>query len=314
MATDENQAIYRRFVDDIINDGRYELIPELFDAGYTDHSAPPGAPGGFAGVEAVFRMFRGGFPDVHFTIQTMLSEGDKVATRVTGSGTHGGAFMGIPPSGKQATWASHGIFRVRDGRIVEHWGQPDILALLAQIGGIPASAGIGPPLDTSHLRTRPDIPPPDPHDPALLEAHRQAVGWVHDTAFSAGDVSLAARYVAADYVDHPPARPYNVALSGPASLTETVAAFRVAFPDLVTRCEDMVADGNRVAARAMWTGTHRGDFFGIAPTGKTFAVEGISFFRFDGDQFVEGFGTWDAVAFMQQLGMMPGPDATRDER
>jgi steroid delta-isomerase-like uncharacterized protein len=309
VSADENKEIYKQFVERVINEGRYELIPDLFDPGYLDHSAPPGAPGGLGGVAGVFRMFRGGFPDVHFTIRTMLSEGDKVATRVTGTGTQTGPFMGLPPSGRQATWASHGIFRVRGGKIVEHWGQPDILALLSQIGGIPASANVGPPLDTSHLRTRPDIPPPDPHDPALIDQHKRAVSWVHDLAFSRGELGLAEEYVAADYVDHPPARPYQVALSGPASLIEDVAAFRNAFPDLVTACVDMVAEGNQVAARATWTGTHQGDFFGIAPTGKTFAVEGINFFRFDGGQFVERFGTWDVVAFMQQLGVMPEPTA-----
>ena len=78
------KELYRRFVEEIINGGKYELIPEIFDPGYLDHSAPPGAPGGLGGVEAVFKMFRGGFPDVHFDINTMLSEGDKVATRVSG--------------------------------------------------------------------------------------------------------------------------------------------------------------------------------------------------------------------------------------
>ena len=309
MSGDDDKRIYERFVGDIINGGHYELIPELFDPGYLDHSAPPGAPGGFAGVEGVFRMFRGGFPDVHFDIRTMLSEGDKVATRVTGSGTQDGPFMGTPPSGKKAAWGSHGIFRVAGGKIVEHWGQPDILALLTQIGAIPASAGIGPPLDTSHLPRRPDVPPANPKDPALIAEHRRLTTWVHDVAFTGGDVSLAEQYVAADYVDHPPARPYQVALSGPASLIEDVAAFRAAFPDLVTTCEDMVAEGNEVAARARWTGTHQGDFFGLAPTGKTFSVEGINFFRFADGQFVERFGTWDVLAFMQQLGVMPEPTA-----
>ena len=91
---DAKKTLYRRFVEDIINGGRYELIPEIFDPGYLDHSAPPGAPGGLGGVEAVFRMFRGGFPDVHFDIKSMLAEGDKVATRVSGSGTNDGEFMG----------------------------------------------------------------------------------------------------------------------------------------------------------------------------------------------------------------------------
>ena len=309
MSGDDDKRIYERFVGDIINGGQYELIPELFDPGYLDHSAPAGAPGGFAGVEGVFRMFRGGFPDVHFDIRTMLAEGDKVATRVTGSGTQDGAFMGTPPSGKKAAWGSHGIFRVAGGKIAEHWGQPDMLALLTQIGAIPASAGIGPPLDTSGLAVRPDVAPADPKDPALLAEHKRLSAWAHEVAFSRGDLSAATTYIAADYVDHPPARPYQVAVSGPDSLIEDVGAFRSAFPDLRVGAEDMVAEGNQVAVRGRWQGTHRGDFFGIPPTGRPFDVGGINFFRFADGQFVERFGTWDVLTFMQQLGLMPGPTA-----
>jgi steroid delta-isomerase-like uncharacterized protein len=238
-------------------------------------------------------------------IQSSLAEGDKVATRVTGTGTHLGAFMGIPPSGKRATWASHGIFRVRDGKIAEHWGYPDMLALLSQIGGIPESAGVGAPADTSSLTPRPNVPPPNAHDPAMLAEHKRLVEWVHEAAFSKGDLSLAERYVAADYVDHPPARPYYVALAGPRSLIEDVAAFRTGFPDLTSSSLDMVAEGNEVAVLGRWAGTHRGDFFGIPPTGKPVELKGINFFRFADGQFVERFGTWDVVALIQELGLTP---------
>lgn len=304
---DPKKTLYRRFVEDIINGGKYELIPEIFDPGYVDHSAPPGAPGGLGGVEAVFRMFRGGFPDVHFDIKSMLAEGDKVATRVSGSGTHDGAFMGIAPTGKKATWGSHGIFRVADGKIVEHWGQPDILALLAQIGGIPPEAGVGPPADTSHLTPHPDVPPDDPHDPAMLAEHKRLTLWAHEVAISTGDVSLAETYIAPDYVDHPPARPYVISVSGPSSLVDDVREFRAAFPDLENKVLDMVAEGNEVCSLGRWTGTHEGSFFGIPPTGKRMDVLGMNFFRFADGRFVERYGTWDVLTMMQQLGLMPGP-------
>lgn len=306
MSRDSNKALYERFVGEIINDGDYRQIPDVFDPAYVDHSTPPGAPGGLAGVEAVFRMFRGGFPDVHFTIQTMLAEGDKVATRVTGVGTHQGEFFGVAPTGIRATWASHGIFRVQGGKIIEHWGQPDLLALLAQIGGIPPEAGVGPPADTSHLSVHPVDEPADPHDAQLLERNKRAAAWAHEVAFTMGDLSEAPRYLAADYVDHPPARPYQVSLTGPSSLIEDVQAFRSAFPDLLTTAEDLVAEGNEVAVRGRWRGTHRAEFFGLPATDRTFDVQGINFFRFADGQFVERFGTWDVLTFMQQLGLMPG--------
>jgi predicted ester cyclase len=85
----------------------------------------------------VFSAFRTGFPDVKFTIDDMVSQGDIVATLVHGEGTQTGQFMNIPATGKHAKWRSVGFFRVRDGKIVEHWGIPDMLGLLIQLGVIP---------------------------------------------------------------------------------------------------------------------------------------------------------------------------------
>ena len=82
-------------------------------------------------------MFRTGFPDVKFTIDQMIGEGNYVATLVHGEGTHTGQFIAFPPSGKHAVWRSVGFFRIEDGKIREHWGIPDLLGLLIQIGVIP---------------------------------------------------------------------------------------------------------------------------------------------------------------------------------
>jgi steroid delta-isomerase-like uncharacterized protein len=136
MAGEEYKAIYRRFVEEVVNGGNFDIIDELYAPDYVDHAAPPGAPGGTAGVKAIMGMFRTAFPDVHFTIQLMVAEGDIVATFVSGEGTNDGPFMGRPASGKHAKWNSTGFFRVRDGRIVEHWGVPDLLAIMTQIGAI----------------------------------------------------------------------------------------------------------------------------------------------------------------------------------
>jgi steroid delta-isomerase-like uncharacterized protein len=135
--SEANKAVYRRMVDEVVNQGHFEVIKELFHPDYLDHSAPPGMPNGFDSVQAVFSAFRTGFPDVKFTIDDMVSQGDIVATLVHGEGTQTGQFMNIPATGKHAKWRSVGFFRVRDGKIVEHWGIPDMLGLLIQLGVIP---------------------------------------------------------------------------------------------------------------------------------------------------------------------------------
>jgi steroid delta-isomerase-like uncharacterized protein len=134
---DPKKAIYQRMVDEVVNKGNFDVVEELFDPGYVDHGAPPGSPAGLEGVKAIFGMFRTAFPDVKFTVDQMVSQDDIVATLVHGEGTQDGPFMGIPPSGKHAVWRSVGFFRVKDGKIVEHWGIPDLLGLLIQIGVIP---------------------------------------------------------------------------------------------------------------------------------------------------------------------------------
>jgi predicted ester cyclase len=132
-----NKNVYRRVVDEVVNQGLFDVVDQLFEPTYVDHGAPPGLPQGLAGVKAVFGMFRTGFSDVHFTIDDMVAQDDIVATLVHGEGTNDGPFMGMPPTGRHARWRSVGFFRVRDGKIVEHWGIPDLLGLMIQLGVIP---------------------------------------------------------------------------------------------------------------------------------------------------------------------------------
>jgi predicted ester cyclase len=136
-SVEANKDVYRRMVEEVVNQGNFDVVDELFHPDYVDHAAPPGSPPGLEGVKGVFRMFRGGFPEVKFTIDQMIGEGNYVATLVHGEGTQTGQFIEFPPSGKHAVWRSVGFFRVEDGLIREHWGIPDLLGLLIQIGVIP---------------------------------------------------------------------------------------------------------------------------------------------------------------------------------
>ena len=135
-----NKAVYERMVNEIVNQGKFEVVDEIFHPDYVDHVAPPGTTPGLEGVKEIFAMFRTGFPDVKFNIDNMVGEGSYVATLVHGEGTHTGQFIAFPPSGKHAVWRSVGFFRVEDGLIREHWGIPDLLGLLIQIGVIPPPA------------------------------------------------------------------------------------------------------------------------------------------------------------------------------
>jgi predicted ester cyclase len=138
VSTDENKRLYHQFVE-TLNSGDIDAAGAFFADDYVEHSAAPGLPPGAEGVKIVFRMFRTAFPDVEFTIDDLVAEGDKLATLVSGRGTHEGPFMDIEPTGRKATWVAYGINRYENGKIKEHWGLPDIMGIMRQLGGGPGA-------------------------------------------------------------------------------------------------------------------------------------------------------------------------------
>ena len=78
------------------------------------------------------------FPDLHFTVEDLIAEGDKVVARLTASGAQQGVFMGISPTGKRTTVTAIDIIRIAGGKFVEHWLEMDTLGLLHQLGVVPA--------------------------------------------------------------------------------------------------------------------------------------------------------------------------------
>ena len=137
VSAEDNKALVRRFVDEVQSGGNIDLIDEICSPEFVNHSPPPGIPADCEGIKILTAMFRGAFTDSHFTIENMVAEGDKVATRKTFHGTHGGDFMGMPPTGRVVSMGLIDIVRVSDGRVVEHWAMGDSLGLMQQLGVIP---------------------------------------------------------------------------------------------------------------------------------------------------------------------------------
>ena len=137
MSTEENKALVRRFVDKVQSKGNIDAIDELCAPEFVNHSAPPRVPSDREGVKQVTAMFRQASPDSYFTVEDMVAEGDKVATRKTFHGTHQGTFMGIPPTGQQVSIGLIDVVRVADGKVVEHWSMGDNLGMMQQLGVIP---------------------------------------------------------------------------------------------------------------------------------------------------------------------------------
>lgn len=140
---DQNKAVVRQFVEEVQSQHRLELIDQLIASEYNDHATGPGIIPGREGFKQFFGMMLSSFPDLHATIHDQIAEGDKVVTRKTIRGTHKGVFRGIPPTGKQIELDVIDIFRVANGKIVEHWMQADFLGLLQQVGEVPAPGTSG---------------------------------------------------------------------------------------------------------------------------------------------------------------------------
>ena len=142
--SDQNKAVARRFLDQVFNSARPEVIDELFSHDYVDHSAPPSQPPGPGGARQMYDVFRTAFPDLRVELHDVLGDDDLVAFRATFSGTSQGPLMGAPPTGKPVQLESMIFLRVRDGRIVERWEQADLLGLMLQLGVV-SQAGPGGP-------------------------------------------------------------------------------------------------------------------------------------------------------------------------
>jgi steroid delta-isomerase-like uncharacterized protein len=123
--------------------------------------------------------------------------------------------------------------------------------------------------------------------------------------FNDGNLDVADEIIATDFVGHDPALPEPT--RGPEGLKQAAGGYRTAFPDLTCTVVQQVAEGDTVVTRWTAQGTHEGELFGIAPTGKQATVTGISIERVVGGKIVEAHTNWDTFGLMVQLGVVPTP-------
>ena len=123
--------------------------------------------------------------------------------------------------------------------------------------------------------------------------------------FSEGNLDVADEIIATDFVGHDPALPEPT--RGPDGVKQAAAGYRAAFPDLTCTVVQQVAEGDTVVTRWTAQGTHEGELFGIAPTGKQATITGISVTRIVGGKMVEDHTNWDTFGMMVQLGVVPTP-------
>ena len=134
--SEENKAVVRRWVD-AFNEGDLEAVDELLTDSYVRHDPNSPEVRGPEEEKRLIAMYRAAFPDLHFTVEDMVAEDDRVATRVGISATHEGELLGIPPTQRRLSFTAMELYRLAEGRIDEQWVNVDTLGMMQQLGAIP---------------------------------------------------------------------------------------------------------------------------------------------------------------------------------
>jgi steroid delta-isomerase-like uncharacterized protein len=267
-----------------INDDDFDLLAEVTDENFVDEAAAsiPGLPPGLEGGKAVHLMLRAGFPDLKFTIEDIVVDGDNVVLKASGHGTNTGAFFGIPPTGKEVSWTSMRILRAKGGKFVSGASKFDQVGILQQMGIVPS---LGPPVD--------------------VEANKAIIRRLYEEE-NKGNVDVIDELMAPDVVIHGDAlAPLQKGTEG---IKQQVKAVQGAFEGLTVTIEDLLAQGDKVAARLRWRGRHLKDFMGIPASGKEITWSAIAINRIENGRVAERWFVANTFDLLQQLGMIPSMD------
>ena len=145
MSAEENKALIRRYfeaIDEACEAGNADIVDDFLAPDFVEHNPFPGMPPTRDGWKDVFMQFVRGAPGYH-VVEDLIAEGDLVAGRVTAYGKHEGDLFGIPRTGKDIRVSGIVFWRVRDGKIVEHWHETDQMGLMQQLGVVPPPPGGG---------------------------------------------------------------------------------------------------------------------------------------------------------------------------
>jgi predicted ester cyclase len=142
--SEENKKLVRRHFEEIFNHQNLAACEELMAEDYIEHGIAPfgdSEPGSVKGPQAMrgtARWLLGQFPDLHFSVEAIVAEGDLVAVRLLGEGTNLGPIGPVPATGRRFTSRSSHWFRVAGGKLAEHWATRDDLTAMLQLGIVKA--------------------------------------------------------------------------------------------------------------------------------------------------------------------------------
>lgn len=270
----------RRLCDEAFGAGKLGVIDDLVLETYTcSGPTPADSPQSRAALKASVRALRADFTDVTAKVRSLTSKGKLVTLGWAFSGTYAGT--DIPDAkGRKVSHAGTSVFTISaDGKIASERCSWDTLDVLRQLG---AEAM------------------PDPKDAMIANAHR-----LLEDVYGKGDTKALAEIVTDDYLMHVPAIQGATVERGIAAAEKRVKAFRAAMPDLKFQIHEDIVSGDTLVMRWSFRGTHRGEFLGVAPTGKPIEITGMSLSRSKNGKVAEIWVEWDRNRLLEQVGASP---------
>ncbi|MEU5264622.1 ester cyclase family protein [Amycolatopsis sp. NPDC021455] len=288
-----NKVFMQTYVRNVIDAMTAENARYYMADNFYNHDPAPGEKHGVEGAIAFISSIFAAFSEFHTTIEEQLAEADIVVGRWSQNFVNTGPYLGFPASGKQIHIGGITITRVRDNRILEEWEARDALSLLNQMG-IPS------PFGALEGDTEPGTTDPK-------ELARRFFYEVWDS----GDLAVADTIFAPDFANNSTVAGQRPGVAG---VKQLVRAFRTGFPDCSVSVDLQTGEGDRVATRYTFRGTHRGTFRGLKATGKPVEVSGISIHSVADGKITGHWGFFDDASLLFQLGLVqypePGPGPT----
>jgi steroid delta-isomerase-like uncharacterized protein len=262
---------------------------------------------GLATVDAIHRAWLTGFPDVVFTTEDLLIDGDHVAWIANATGTDTGGFMGLPPTGKAFALPMVMLSTLHDRRIVQERRIYDFTGMLVQIGILKAKAPgpLAAPLARSAAPASESARrPSDMSRTTREDVVRLLTRW-HE-AWARRDVAqIAEQHADACLMDSHLEGP----VTGRVAIRRVHEAWFAAFPDGSQVSEAVLIDDDRVADMAMVSGTDTGGFLGLPPTGKPFRLPVVWLFTVRHGQFAYVRPIYDFTGMLVQIGVLKAKPA-----
>ncbi|PYC72729.1 hypothetical protein C7C46_25605 [Streptomyces tateyamensis] len=291
MSVEANKSLALRYFNEVFNQGDFKTLEEITSPDFVftlpTHEEP------FRGVEGykgLVEMLRGCFPDIHFAVEDMVAEDDRVMTRWTARGHHTGipfptVIGDVPAAGNQFHIEGMTWHQIRDGKITEVTANEDGLGLITQLGRV----------------LFPGAPSATPV-PSTPEANKAVVGRYFTEIMSQGNLDVIDELMAPNFAFHIPTLPDP--MRGPEGMKQFVTGLRNAFPDAGFAPDYLIADEHQVAVRYQMTGTQSGEFLGAPASGNFVKDAGTDLFHLSGGKIVSIHVAEDGLGLLQQLGVI----------